>query len=76
LTPAAARGSGSPELGVLAAPEVKTTRDRVGRDQRDMRDPSGAKAGLRRRSSCECDGGVGLHGGAPPACGVLVTAEA
>jgi hypothetical protein len=46
------------------------------RDQRDMRDPPGAKAGLRRRSSCECDGGVGLHGGAPPARGVLVTAEA
>jgi hypothetical protein len=79
-TPAAKTRGGaardSPELGVPAAPGAKTTRARVGHDQRDMRDPPGAKAGLRGRSSCGYDGGVGLHGGASPACGVLVSAKA
>jgi hypothetical protein len=37
-SPAAARGSGSPELGVPAAPGVKLTRAWVGRDLRDTCD--------------------------------------
>jgi hypothetical protein len=62
-TPAAKTRGGmardSPELGVPAAPGAKTTRAQVGRDQRDMSDPPGAKAGLGGRSSCGYDGGGG-----------------
>jgi hypothetical protein len=54
-----ARGSGSPELGVPAAPGVKSTRAWVGRDPRDTRELPRAKARHGRGSSDEHDGGGG-----------------
>jgi hypothetical protein len=54
-----ARGSGSPELGVPAAPGAKSTRAWVGRDPRDKRELPKAKARHGRGSSDEHDGGGG-----------------
>jgi hypothetical protein len=49
----------SPELGVPAAPGVKSTRAWVGRDPRDTRELPRAKARHGRGSSDEHDGGGG-----------------
>jgi hypothetical protein len=55
----ATRGSGSPELGVLAAPGVKSTRPWVGRDLRDTCDLPRAKERHGEGSSDDHDGGGG-----------------
>jgi hypothetical protein len=56
---AAARGSGSSELSVPAAPGVKSTRPWVGRDLRDTCDLPRAKARHGEGSSDDHDGGGG-----------------
>jgi hypothetical protein len=58
-SPAAARGSGSPELGVPAAPGVKSTRAWVGRDLRDTCDLPRAIARHGEGSGDKHDGGGG-----------------
>jgi hypothetical protein len=68
--PAAARGSGSPDLSNSGAPVVKSSGAWVYRDQRYTRDPPGPLAGLGGAQGCGCDGGGRPVRRRLPACGV------